>query len=117
MIFLCVIGNNQGSGIMEFFPDFTSMEGMASIIFFLTGTVILQSKISTMFLIDSDSAIKRFFVYLSAGFGIGALIASFGVILALLDLISMSSYWNTLTTFMALFSISFRDMFRLVSKN
>ena len=101
---------------MEFFPDFTTVEGMASIIFFLIGTVIVQSKISTMFLNDSDSVIKRFFVSFSAGFGIGALIASYGVIIAMLDLISMSSYWNTLTTFMALFSVSFKDMYRLVSK-
>ena len=102
---------------MEFFPEFTSVEGIASIIFFLIATVIAQSKISAMFLNDSDSAIKRFLVSFSAGFGIGALIASYGVIIALLDLISMSSYWNTLTTFMALFSMSFKDMFRLVSKN
>ena len=100
---------------MELFPDLTSLEGIVSIIVFAVATGILSSKISNRYLNDSDSKTKRFFVMFSAGIGIGALISSYGVIIAILDLVAMSSYWNILTTFMALFSISFKDMLRMIS--
>ena len=99
---------------MQFFPDFSSLEGILSIIFFVMATIIVNSKISIMFQDYSDSKIKRVLISFTAGFGIGALIASYGAIIALLNFVSISSYWTAITTFMALCSVSFKDLYHML---
>ena len=99
---------------MQFFPDFSSLDGILSIIFFIMATIIVHSKISIRFQDYSDSKIKRVLISFMAGFGIGALIASYGAILAFLNFLSINSYWTAITTFMALSSVSFKDIYGML---